>query len=71
MMFKFESSAIDNISDVVDNQITITFKGGRDYVYTVSNVEKFVTELTNTINTNASVGRYVNDSIKTDQLVSV
>ncbi len=70
-MFKFESSAIDNISDVVDNQITITFKGGRDYVYTVSNVEKFVTELTNTINTNASVGRYVNDSIKTDQLVSV
>ena len=70
-MFKFESSAIDNISDVDNNQITITFKGGRDYVYTVSNVEKFVTELTNTINTNASVGRYVNDSIKTDQLVSV
>lgn len=67
----FTSSAIENISDVENGQVTITFNGGRDYTYGVADVERFVTEMTNTISQGDSVGRYVNNALRSDLLTLV
>jgi hypothetical protein len=65
------SSAIENIS-VDDNTATITFSGGRAYDYTVNDVTAFVTALSNVMeDENGSVGRFVNNSIKTQTLQKV
>lgn len=64
MTFKFESSAIENISDVEDGKVIITFNGGRDYTYAVTDVEKFVSQLTEVITQNNSVGGFVNMAIR-------
>jgi hypothetical protein len=69
--FNFTSSAIENISDVQDGKVTITFNGGREYDYSVPNVEQFVSELTNVIENDGSVGRFVNTAIKSEQLQTV
>lgn len=71
MFPSFTSSAIEKISDVQDGQVTITFTGGRDYTYSVSDVERFVTEMTNTITQGDSVGRYVNNALRSDLLTVV
>lgn len=62
--FKFESSAIENISDVEDGKVIITFIGGRDYTYAVTDVEKFVSQLTEVITQKDSVGGFVNMAIR-------
>jgi len=64
MTFKFESSAIENISDVEDGKVIITFNGGRDYTYAVTDVEKFVSQLTEVITQKDSVGGFVNMAIR-------
>lgn len=64
MTFKFESSAIENISDVEDGKVIITFIGGRDYTYAVTDVEKFVSQLTEVITQKDSVGGFVNMAIR-------
>jgi hypothetical protein len=69
--FTFTSSAIENISDVQDGKVTITFNGGRDYTYGVQDVEQFVTQLSSVIAEQQSVGRFVNNAIKTEQLLAV
>jgi hypothetical protein len=71
MFSSFTSSAIENISDVENGQVTITFTGGRDYTYSVSDVERFVTEMTNIITQGDSVGRYVNNALRSDLLTVV
>lgn len=63
----FDSSAIENIS-AADNEVTITFNGGRDYTYGISDVEQFVTELNTVIANDQSVGRFINEQIKSDRL---
>ena len=55
-MFKFESSAIDNISNVQDGQVVVTFNGGRDYTYDVADPANFVTDLQLVIDNEDSVG---------------
>ena len=70
MSFQFQSSAIENISDVTDGKVTITFNGGRDYTYGVQDVEQFVSQLSTVIAQQQSVGRFVNNAIKTEQLVA-
>jgi hypothetical protein len=70
--FNFTSSAIENISDVENGQVTITFNGGRDYTYGVQDVEQFVAQLSAVIaDPEGSVGRFVNTAIRNDQLVAV
>lgn len=69
-MFQFTSSAIENISDVQDGKVTITFTGGRDYTYSVQDVEQFISQLSAVIAEQQSVGRFVNNAIKTEQLVA-
>ena len=64
------SSAIENIS-VADNTATVTFSGGRDYDYTVNDVATFVSALSDVIESKASVGKFINSSIKNETLLKV
>jgi len=64
------SSAIENIS-VDDNTATITFTGGRAYDYTVNDVTAFVTALSDIMSKQESVGRFVNQQIKSEILQKV
>jgi len=68
-MFKFESSAIESISDVQDNTVEITFAGGRRYQYTVGDVSAFVSGLSSVIEENKSVGRFINQQLKSEALI--
>lgn len=68
MFPEFNSSAIENIS-LDDNNVTITFNGGRDYTYTVNDVANFVTSLSNVIENGDSVGRFVNKAIRDEVLM--
>jgi hypothetical protein len=70
-MFKFQSSAIENISEVQDGQVTITFNGGRDYTYSVSDPANFVEDLNLVIQNEDSVGKFINLAIRGDQLTQV
>ena len=70
-MFQFSSSAIENISDVEDGKVTITFNGGRDYTYGVADVEQFVSQLSAEIAKGQSVGRFINRSIPGAHLTQV
>jgi hypothetical protein len=63
MTFQFQSSAIENISDVQN--------GGRDYTYGVQDVEQFVAQLSEVITKSESVGRFINTAIRSEQLTQV
>jgi hypothetical protein len=70
-MFKFQSSAIENISEVQDGQVTITFNGGRDYTYNVSDPANFIEDLNLVIENEDSVGKFINLAIRGEQLTVV
>lgn len=68
----FESSNIANISDVVDNQVKITYKSnGKEYTYNVSDSEAFVNDLTDVISEGESVGRFIIRARKNQILTEV
>ena len=67
-MFKFESSAIDNISDVQDGQVVVTFNGGRDYTYDVADPADFLSNLQLVIDNDDSVGKFINLAIRGEAL---
>ena len=67
-MFKFNSSAIDNISDVQDGQVVVTFNGCRDYTYEVADPADFVSNLQLVINNEDSVGKFINLAIRGEAL---
>ena len=69
-MFNFTSSAIESISDVNDGKVSITFTGGRNYTYSVQDVEQFVSQLSTVIANQQSVGRFVNSAIRSEQLIA-
>lgn len=71
IMFNFTSSAIESISDVADDKVTITWNGGRDYTYSVKDVEQFVSSLSTVISEQKSVGQFVNRAIRNQDLVAV
>lgn len=70
-MFKFQSSAIDSITDVQDGKVTITFTGGRDYTYSVADPDTFVSDLNMVIENQDSVGKFINLAIRGEQLVNI
>lgn len=70
MFPSFTSSAIENVV-VEDNNVTITFTGGRDYTYTVNDVTSFVTSLSDVITSGESVGRFVNKAIRNETLMLI
>ncbi len=71
MTFQFQSSAIENISDVQNEQVTITFNGGRDYTYTVADPASFVSDLQLVIENEDSVGKFINLAIRSEALTQV
>jgi hypothetical protein len=73
IMFKFQSSAIDNIVVGDNDNVTVTFRGGRDYIYSCSDVAGFQNDLQNVVDENESVGSFVNRAIRAEllQLVTV
>lgn len=64
----FTSSAIDNIAMNDDNTVTITFRGGRNYLYDCSDVAGFQNDLNDVIEENESVGSFVNRAIRAQLL---
>ena len=70
-MFKFNSSAIESISDLNDDQVQITFNGGREYTYKVANPSEFVSNLNLVIKNEDSVGKFINLAIRGEDLVQV
>jgi len=70
-MFKFQSSAIENISDVQNGQVTVTFNGGRDYTYNVTDPSSFVADLNLVIDNEDSVGKFINLAIRGEALTQV
>jgi hypothetical protein len=68
IMFKFQSSAIDNISDVISGQVVVTFNGGRDYTYDVPDPANFVSDLQLVIDNEDSVGKFINLAIRGEAL---
>jgi hypothetical protein len=71
MSFQFQSSAVDNIVVNDDDNVTITFRGGRDYQYACSDVAGFQNDLQNVIEENESVGSFVNRAIRAQLLQQV
>ena len=67
-MFKFNSSAIESISDLNGDQVQITFNGGREYTYKVANPDNFVEDLNLVIENEDSVGKFVNLAIRNQDL---
>lgn len=67
LMFNFNSSAVDRIV-TNDNQVTVTFKNGRDYTYMVNDITSFVSSLSRVIESGESVGRFVNQRIKDETM---
>ena len=69
MSYNFtKSTAISNISDVVENSVAITWKSGATYNYSISDAENFVALLAETVSSGGSVGRFVNSQIQTNML---
>jgi len=71
MTFQFQSSAIENISEVQDGQVTITFNGVGDYTKAVNDPAEFIADLNMVIENEDSVGKFVNLAIRGDQLTQV
>ena len=64
------STAIEAIA-INDNTATLTFVGNRSYDYTLNDVANFVTNLSKVIESGESVGRFVNNSIKSEVLMPI
>lgn len=67
-MFKFNSSAIESISDLNGDEVQITFNGGREYTYKVANPATFVEDLSLVIENEDSVGKFINLAIRGEDL---
>lgn len=64
-MITVNSSAIQFISEVSDNnEVTITFQNGKDYIYGVDDVTAWNNDLNDVLSENESVGRFINKAIK-------
>ena len=51
--------------------MTVTFNGGRDYTYNVTDPANFVSDLQLVIDNEDSVGKFINLAIRGDQLTQV
>ena len=67
----FTSSALDAISIMNDGNVTVTFKGGREYNYTVQDAHRFQDDINEVIRLGQSVGAFINSNIKDGTLQSV
>lgn len=65
-----ESSAIKEI-EIIDDNIRIIFKSSeKEYNYTIKS-ENFVNSLQQVINNKESLGKFINNSIKNEEIVII
>ena len=65
-----ESSAIKEI-EIIDDNIKIIFKSSeKEYNYTIKS-ENFVNSLQEVINSKESLGKFINNSIKNEEIVII
>jgi hypothetical protein len=64
------STAINKIT-FGENQVTVTFKGGRDYLYDCHDIEGFKNDLYDVIEEGESVGQFVNRAIRAELLQTI
>jgi len=70
--FTGSSAIVDNGITLTDNRANITFAGGREYVYEVTDSAAFTMQLEGEIaDENGSVGRFVNTALKNELLKAV
>ena len=65
------SSAIEYINFSENDQVVITFNGGRDYTYKCNDLVGFQNDLYDVIEEGESVGQFVNRAIKAKLLQTV
>ena len=69
-MLNFSSSAVENIAFGSDNEVSVTFKGGRNYLYVCNDLQGFKNDLNDVIEEGESVGSFVNRAIRAQLLQS-
>ena len=69
-IMQITSSAIQNIAFGEANQVAVTFKSGREYLYACKDIEGFQNDLNDVISEGESVGRFVNRAIKAELLTA-
>jgi hypothetical protein len=65
---KFNSTAINSISDIENGQVTIEFVSGKPYTYRVTDTEAWENDLADVISEGESVGKFVNRALRADLL---
>ena len=69
---EIKNKAIESIKEGAKaNTVEVTFNGGRSYTYGLNDLNAFATALSGVVTSNESVGRFVNNSIKTGTLTAV
>ena len=71
MQFAISNSTAIEAITINDNTATLTFKGDRSYDYNLRDVAAFVTNLSKVIESGESIGRFVNNSIKSEVLLPI
>ena len=68
---KITSSAIESIDFTENDEVIITFNGGREYTYACDDIDAFQYDLNQVLEENESVGKFVNRAIKSQLLQTV
>lgn len=68
----FDSSAINSVY-IEDNTVKLTYNSNnnKEYQYTCSNINQFTIDLVNNILNNGSVGQYINQQRKDNNLQEI
>lgn len=64
----FNSTAINSISELNGDQVTIEFVSGKPYTYRVADTEAWQNDLADVISEGESVGAFVNRALRADLL---
>jgi hypothetical protein len=62
------STAISNISDISNGEVSITWKTGASYTYKLNDVEAFAVALSDIVENKKSIGSFINQQIQQNLL---
>ena len=62
------STAIQEISEVTDNQVSVTWNSGSSYTYKLADSGQFILALDKVVSSNASIGSFVNSQIQQNMM---
>jgi hypothetical protein len=64
MVYLFpNSTAIREISEVVDDKVSVTWNSGSSYTYHLADAEQFIMTLNEIVSSKASIGSFINSQI--------